>query len=359
MKKCRICGAELEQGKSVCEYCGHSVLNDVEKQSEAKAEKKTNNDTMLKYADFIDAEALYKFALCKLNGIGMDKNEEEAFEAFKKLASYGHFDAMYKLAEMYLSQDPPDNDAAYIWLKIAAESGHEPSRLKLRVLNKEYKPYIGKNSAGMQAENTDNFSATVNSSLHSVVLIESCYMRSRKPLVNKGAGFIIEGGYVITNAHVVGDRPENVSACFEKSIDDKKYELLPLAIRSDLDIAVLKFKGLFAERMEARENLKLRAGLPFYGEEVYTVGNPLGIGFSVSRGIVSCPDREMASRYPKGVESVIQVDITANHGNSGGALLDKQNNVLGMVTFIPGNSAGGITMCVPSKYIVEVLNSLS
>ena len=93
-----------------------------------------------------------------------------------------------------------------------------------------------------------------------------------------------------------------------------------------------------------------------YGEEVYTIGNPLGIGLSVSRGIVSCPSRN--TRYPDAVKAVIQIDITANHGNSGGALLDQYNNVLGILTFIPGDSGGGITMCVPAKYIAEALNRL-
>ena len=55
---------------------------------------------------------------------------------------------------------------------------------------------------------------------------------------------------------------------------------------------------------------------------------------------------------------MIQTDITINHGNSGGALLDYENNVLGIVTFTPSNIEGGISMSVPSGYIAKVLNTI-
>ena len=362
MNKCKVCGGEYAPGETICPYCGHSLLEDekVNSNTSSISTEKSKDTSVLKYSEFMDTEALYQFGLCKLDGVGTDKNEQEAFDIFQKLAFRGHFDSMYKLAEMLLAQEEPDYETAYMWLKIAADGGHEQSRIRLKVLSSKFSPYVGQSKTAELPANTGVFESLVDNALHSVVLIKSIYKRSKKSsIINNGAGFIIEGGYVITNAHVVGDAPECVTACFESKIDDKDYVLLPLVVRKDFDIAVLKFTGLMADKIEAKDNLTLRATLPFYGEEVYTVGNPLGIGFSVSKGIVSCPDRVLGQKYPQGVDSVIQVDITVNHGNSGGALLDSQNNVLGMVTFIPGNSAGGITMCVPSKYIVEVLNSLS
>ena len=154
----------------------------------------------------------------------------------------------------------------------------------------------------------------------------------------------------------MGKTPKSVTASFESSVDDKSYNLLPLVIAPELDVAILRFTGLADERISARENLRLRTEGVRYGEEVYTIGNPLGLRFSVSRGIVSTPLRESGHR--KGIHEVIQTDITANHGNSGGALFDVSNNVLGMITYTPSDSEGGISMCVPSKYIVQVLNKL-
>ena len=187
-------------------------------------------------------------------------------------------------------------------------------------------------------------------------MVRSSHRKGRHSIVSTGAGFIVDGGYVITNSHVAGNNPYWITAEFEQSVDEKTYNLIPLCVRPDLDIAVLKFSGFVAKKFAEQENLKFRLENLTYGEDVYTVGNPLGMGLSVSKGVISCPNRE--SDYPSGVSEVIQTDITANHGNSGGALLDSNNNVLGMLTFVPGNSEGGITMCVPSKYIVQVLNNL-
>ena len=93
-----------------------------------------------------------------------------------------------------------------------------------------------------------------------------------------------------------------------------------------------------------------------YGQEVFTVGNPLGIGLSVSKGIVSSPDR--SSNYPKRVHSVIQTDITLNHGNSGGALFDANNQVVGVATFVPSRSEGGIGMCIPASHVKNIINKI-
>lgn len=358
MKKCTVCGAQVKDDDTYCRYCGADLTQTSDMYKNKSNSQEGSRSSILKYKDFMDSNALYNMALCKQSGIGAEKDEDEAFSIFQALSFRGHYDAMYKLAEMYLAQTPPDYETAYMWLKIAADSGHSQSKIRLKVLSREFAPFITTSKETQIPGNGGAFETLVNSAMQNIVLIKSIFRRSQKSsIVNSGAGFIIEGGYVITNAHVIGDNPDCVIASFETKIDDKSYNLLPIVVRKNLDVAVLKFTGLMADKIEMRDNLKLRAELPYYGEEVYTVGNPLGIGFSVSKGIISCPNRE--SNYPSGVDEVIQTDITANHGNSGGALLDNNNNVLGMVTFTPGNSAGGISMCVPSKYIVDVLNSLN
>lgn len=361
MKKCYVCGAQVDGNELYCPYCGAYLAEQkntyINTQKNQAAADDKNNLAVGKYVDFIDTDALYKLALCKLSGIGVDKNEHEAFEIFQKLAFRGHYDSMYKLAEMYLAQNPQEEETACMWLKIAADAGHEQSKIRLKVLKRDSLLNTGGYNAVDIPHEAGEFETLVRKALPSVVLIKSTYVKGRKQKELKGAGFIVEGGFVITNAHVVGDNPECVTANFEPEIDEKNYNLLPIVVRPEYDIAVLRFTGLAAEKINTQHNLQLRAELPGYGEEVYTIGNPLGYGFSVSKGVVSCPNRE--SYYPRKVDCVIQIDITINHGNSGGALLDRNNNVLGMVTYIPGKSEGGISMCVPAKYIVEVLNSLS
>lgn len=364
MIKCRVCGYSYTG--DTCPACGaHSVPPQVQpapqpEKKPAQPEQKApaqgirRNPLFTKYAAFLDNEALFKMGCCLAEGIGVDRNEAQAAEVFRLLAFRGHYGGMYKLAEHLLSLDPPDTDAALQWLHIAADGGHEPSKLRLRIMGEEAakRPAI----AGPLEMPEGSFQERVRNALPCIVMVYSTYTQGDRRVGSCGSGFILEGGYVVTNAHVVGDNPSSVTASFEPSVDEKSYNLMPLAIAPEYDVAVLRFTGLMDERISARENLRLRLDGVQYGEDVYTIGNPLGLRFSVSRGVVSSPCREGGHR--SGIREVIQTDITANHGNSGGALLDAANNVLGMITYTPGDSEGGITMCVPSKYIVLVLNKL-
>jgi S1-C subfamily serine protease len=345
MKKCTSCGYVADDADIYCAHCGEKL---VQGEGSVAENKVIINSTFLRIADFLDNETLYKAAVCKLNGIRVPKAEDEAIEIFKLLAYRGHFGSMYKLAEIYLNANPPDEEAAKAWLKTAASGGHVQSAVKLKNLN-----LSGEKLDGITIED-GSLETLVRCALPSIVVIKAGKTGSAS--VSLGSGFIIDGGYVITNAHVVGDNPEWVTCRFEPKLDEKTYSLMPIAVCPDSDVAVLKFCGAAEDKIKQTSHLSLKLSDVEYGETVYTVGNPLGVGFSVSKGVVSCPDR--ATSYPKGVSEVIQTDITANHGNSGGALLDKNNNVLGMITFTPGESAGGITMCVPSKYIVQVLNKI-
>lgn len=344
MKKCARCGYGANDGDKFCASCGAALGGSAD--LPVKAENKT---LFLKYADFLDDELLYRAALCKLNGVGVVKDEEAAFEMFRTLAFRGYYDGMYKLAEIYLGRTPQDRDAAFEWLKIAADGGHAPSKIKLRSEGFESaKP----EDPLCVPQSNDGFEGLVKNALHSIVLIKSMPKGSDKSTV--GTGFITDEGYVVTNAHVLGENPEYISAKFEPQEDGRSYNLLPVVIEADQDIAVLKFTGLAERKITERGHLKFRTEPAAFGESVYTIGNPLGMGLSVSRGVVSCPSREFST----GVSEFIQTDLTVNHGNSGGALLDMENRVLGMITFKPGKSEGGIAMCVPSKYIMNVINGI-
>ena len=94
---------------------------------------------------------------------------------------------------------------------------------------------------------------------------------------------------------------------------------------------------------------------PIFGQKVYTIGNPLSRGISVSQGVISSP-RSKESYPSDKVEYVIHTDISFNHGNSGGGLFNMNNEVLGIATFYPSRARAAMGMCVPAKYITEVLN---
>lgn len=353
MKKCTNCGYVADDNSVCCPACGYAYSAEKKQAHGSAAKSGEAQSAFLKYSSFMDNQALMQIAKMKDNGVGTVQERDEAVEIYKILAFRGEEDAMFRLAEIYLEQTPPNTEAALCWLKIAADGGHKPSIIKLKVLKAENSEK-GNFEITLPHDLTDT-EARVEEALPYIVTVRSVKAEGDLTRKTAGSGFIIEGGYVITNAHVAGDDPDCITASFEPRIDGKSYNLLPVKIAPEYDVAVLKFTGLFGDRISARDNLTFRLNGVNFGEEVYTVGNPLGMGLSVSHGVISCPNR--ASDY-KGVKEVIQTDFTVNHGNSGGALLDKCNNVLGMITYFPGESEGGITMCVPAKYIVEVLNNI-
>ena len=128
---------------------------------------------------------------------------------------------------------------------------------------------------------------------------------------------------------------------------------MPLTILPEYDISVLKFTNY-----KPTKSFKLRTSGVKFGESVYTIGNPLGVGLSVSKGIVSNPNRKntfASGEYHSKLETVIQTDIVSNHGNSGGAIFDMNNNVIAMLTFEPSKSEGGMSMCVPAAYVEKIV----
>ena len=326
---------------------------------------------LLRYSEYLDSDALFKIAWAKQNGVVNSEYPEEAEEIYKVLAFRGHLDGTYRYAEILLGKNPPETQLARQWLKIAAEAGHNPSKMLLQTYDWSKEAavaYTGGESAPARHDEPpepetrmqpirlegDAFADKVRKVLPSVVLITATEKKGNKCIYKRGSGFIVRGGYIVTNAHVIGENSDCIQVNFEPTLDGRTYGVYPLAVSEVYDVAVLAFSG--GKQNFADRALELNTALTQYGEEVYTIGNPLGIGMSVSKGIISCPDR--SSNYPSGVSSVIQTDITVNHGNSGGALCNGQNQVVGMVTFVPGNSEGGIGMCVPSVYIEKILKNI-
>lgn len=352
MKKCKKCGAMLKDEEKRCSWCGAFVNEEVVTEQAPQREDKTLL-TLLKYADLMDDKMLLKTATCKLNGVGVSKNEREAFELFKVLAFRGNFDGMYHFALMLM--DNGDKNTAYRWLKMASDGGHKPSKIKLSMDFNELVSFETSKSVNNLIDDGGMKGQTnLEKAIPSIIMIEATKETPNGQVASQGSGFIVEGGYVVTNEHVISSNPVAIACQFEREVDDKLHNLKPLIIVPEYDLAILEFTDDIKKKITSQKNLKLRMDSK-YGEEVYTIGNPIGLGFSVSRGVVSNPRRD--TNY-LGVKEVIQTDITANPGNSGGALLDKDNNVLGVVTYHPGDIEGAITMCVPSKYIVELLNKI-
>ena len=164
-----------------------------------------------------------------------------------------------------------------------------------------------------------------------------------------GSGFIIdETGIVITNNHVIKDAEDIVV----KVNGDKEFKAKVLGADPLMDIAVLKLET--DEKfipVEFGDSDKARIG-----DWVIAIGNPFGLGGTVTAGIISARNRSIGlSRY----EDFIQTDAAINSGNSGGPLFDMEGNVIGINTAILGrNGSIGIGFSIPSnsaKIVIEQL----
>lgn len=167
----------------------------------------------------------------------------------------------------------------------------------------------------------------------------------------RGSGFIIrQDGLIVTNNHVVKD-----GSAVSVTLDDGT-ELKARLVGADLrtDIAVLKIEaGKPLPFIQLGNSRDVRAG-----EWVVAMGNPFGLGGTVTAGIVSAVSRDIGSGP---YDQFIQVDAPINQGNSGGPLFTQDGKVIGMNTaiFSPTGGSVGIGFAIPSDMIRTVSNQLA
>jgi serine protease Do len=162
-----------------------------------------------------------------------------------------------------------------------------------------------------------------------------------------GSGFIVAAdGKVVTNCHVV----EGADEVKVKLADDREFEAKVIGRDKRLDLAVLQLKGakdLPTVSLGASESLRV-------GEYVLAIGNPFGLGDTVTMGIVSAKSRAIgAGPY----DDFIQTDASINPGNSGGPLFNLHGQVVGINTAINPNGKG-IGFAIPSDALRDVLPQL-
>ena len=160
-----------------------------------------------------------------------------------------------------------------------------------------------------------------------------------------GSGVIVDSsGLVVTNNHVVADADE-IKIAFA---DGREFETSVLLKDAKVDLAVLKIEG--ADTSFPALPLADSDGLEI-GDLVLAIGNPFGIGQTVTNGIVSALARTHVSRGDFGF--FIQTDAAINPGNSGGALIDMKGRLVGVNTAIFSRSGGsnGIGFAIPSNMV--------
>ena len=165
-----------------------------------------------------------------------------------------------------------------------------------------------------------------------------------------GSGVIInQHGYILTNNHVIAGADEILVAL--KSGEVKKAKII--GTDPETDIAVLKIKGDNLPAITLGRDQQLRVG-----DVVLAIGNPFGVGQTVTSGIVSATGRDMLGINT--FENFIQTDAAINPGNSGGALINPYGELIGINTAIFSRSGGsqGIGFAIPMSLAKNVMQQI-
>ena len=199
------------------------------------------------------------------------------------------------------------------------------------------------------SKNENKFVSATNNSIESVVTVYT-YGGNRSFANNSiGSGVIFsEDGYIVTNTHIIsGNKLIKVKLHNGEEID---ANLIGADVNAD--IAVLKINSnsvLKPINVSNSDDLKI-------GDKVLAIGNPYGIGISVSSGIISATGRDYGNPYLE----LIQTDAAINPGNSGGALINENGNLIGINTKIFSRTGAyqGLGFAIPSNNIVQIASEI-
>lgn len=166
-----------------------------------------------------------------------------------------------------------------------------------------------------------------------------------------GSGVIVsKEGYIVTNNHVI-ENAEEITVTIGN--DTTEYNAKLIGKDSDSDIAVIKIDGKDLVPIKLGHSTSLKVG-----DLIFAIGNPFGIGSTVTQGIISALNKNKVgiNRY----ENYIQTDASINPGNSGGALVDSRGALIGINTAIISKSGGnnGIGFAIPIAMVKDVVKKL-
>ena len=176
--------------------------------------------------------------------------------------------------------------------------------------------------------------------------------KSEPQPMGSGSGVIIsEDGYIVTNNHVI-DGAEKLEVTLN---DNRKFNARVIGTDPNTDIALLKISATKLKPIVFGNSDEVKVG-----EWVLAIGNPFGLNSSVTAGIVSAKARGINKGKNVGIESFIQHDAAVNPGNSGGALVNIEGELIGINTMIysqTGNYAGH-SFAIPSTVVKKIITDI-
>ena len=189
----------------------------------------------------------------------------------------------------------------------------------------------------LKASASSDFSGIIEDAIPAVVTIRTD--------VAQGTGFIITNdGYIVTNAHILSGGHQ----VWALTSSQQKIEAVLIDYDAGLDVALLKISGNYNYlKLGNSDDIQV-------GEKVIAIGNPLGLQFSVSEGIVSGIHRTGLNER----NIYIQTDAALNPGNSGGPLINKKGKVIGINNFKVGGGES-LGFALESNYLENAINAIA
>jgi serine protease Do len=184
---------------------------------------------------------------------------------------------------------------------------------------------------------------------------------TNRPLASSGSGFIVsDSGYILTNNHVVTgpDRRTAADRVTVRLNDGRSFRAQVIGNDPETDVAVLKIDGTNFPKVALGDDHTARIG-----EWVVAIGNPLGLDFTVTAGIVSAKGRSptgLRDTSSYSVSDFIQTDAAINPGNSGGPLVNSRGEVIGINTAIASGTGyfSGYGFAIPIGLARDVMEDL-
>ena len=202
---------------------------------------------------------------------------------------------------------------------------------------------------GYKKGSQEDLSYAAEKALSSVVniFISNRGINRARNAVGSGVIFSKEG-HIVTNTHIL----TNASSVFVEFNDGEITEAILIGADKYSDIAVLKITGFEdLNPIDSAESSNIKVG-----DEVLAIGNPFGVGKTVTSGIISATGRDYGNPYLE----LLQTDAAINPGNSGGALLNEEGNLIGINSSIYSKTGtySGIGFAIPSEKVIQVASEL-
>jgi S1-C subfamily serine protease len=195
-------------------------------------------------------------------------------------------------------------------------------------------------------EQLGEIKATTSADFSGIIETETRGVVTIKTDISQGTGFIItEDGYIITNNHVI----KGAKSAGVFTYDTTQYTVIKIGVDQTMDLALLKIddEDLYKLDLGDSDDVKI-------GEKAIAIGNPLGLAFTATEGIISARDRKGANNLP----IYFQIDVPLNPGNSGGPLINTKGEVIGINNF-KVSGAEGLGFALEINPAIEAINQIS